>query len=76
MLNRQLTMGNSKDNMMVEEAHRTFATDSRAKSRITFSQDKDDLRNTHRTFATETTRKKYTRYEIYRKKRNGKQEEN
>ena len=56
MLNRQRTMTNSKDNMMVAEPLCTFATDSRAKSRITFSQDKDDLRSSHRTFATETTR--------------------
>ncbi len=56
MLNRQLTIGKSIDNMMASDALCTFATDSRAKSRITFSQDKDDLRSRYRTFATETTR--------------------
>ena len=56
MRNRQLTIGKSIDNIMASDALCTFATDSRAKSRITFSQDKEDMRSSHRTFATETTR--------------------
>ena len=58
MLNRQVTMGNSKDIIMVAEARSTFASDFGWNGRgcVTFSQDKNDLRSSHRTFATETTR--------------------
>lgn len=58
MLNRQLTMGNSKDNMMASDARSIFASIFREEShrQMTNSQDKEDKRNARRTFATETTR--------------------
>ena len=42
MLNRQLTMGNSKDNMMASDARRTFAAENEEQSKVKKSYQQDN----------------------------------